>query len=297
MMSGVSHAPVPSQVGHHLPDAGPTQHGRPGAADCDEEQLIRAHLFLVHRTVTQTAARIPSHVSRDDLLSAGMAGLAHAARHYDPQRGVPFDRYAATRIRGAVLDELRGFDWASRPLRTKARAMAMLNESLTAALGRAPLSSELAEAAGISTAELARLSGDVHRAVVLNYEAIVETGEAELLLPASEDDPEEELLFRERVGFLGAALRALPERLQVVIRGYFFEDRSVTEIAVQLGVTQSRVSQLRTEALELLRDGMNSQLDPSKVTPLRRESGRVSRRQAAYRRSMVARPAAVASAV
>ncbi len=95
-----------------------------GTAALDEEQLIREHLFLVHRTVVQTAARIPSHVSRDDLLSAGMAGLAHAARHYDPQRGVPFDRYAATRIRGAVLDELRGFDWASRPVRTKARNLA-----------------------------------------------------------------------------------------------------------------------------------------------------------------------------
>jgi len=251
-----------------------------------EEQLIRDHLYLVHRTVTQTAARIPSHVSRDDLLSAGMAGLAHAARHYEPQRGVPFDRYAATRIRGAVLDELRGFDWASRPVRTKARALASLTESLTAALGRKPTDGEIAGAAGLSVTALSRLSGDVHRSVVLNYEAIVETGDAEFLLPAAVDNPEEELLMAERVGCLAAAMRALPERLQMVIRGYFFEERSVTEIAQQLGVTQSRVSQLRSEALELLRDGMNSQLDPSKVSPLRRQSGRVSRRQAAYRAAM-----------
>ena len=257
-----------------------------GPAALDEEQLIREHLFLVHRTVVQTAARIPSHVSRDDLLSAGMAGLAHAARHYDPQRGVPFDRYAATRIRGAVLDELRGFDWASRPVRTKARNLASLTESLTSALGRRPTEQELAEAAGLTLEALQRLSGDVHRSVVLNYEAIIETGDAEFLLPAAADNPEEELLMRERIMFLSAALHALPERLQTVIRGYFFEERTVTEIAGELGVTQSRVSQLRTEALELLRDGMNSQLDPSKVTPLRRQSGRVSRRQAAYRAAM-----------
>jgi RNA polymerase sigma factor for flagellar operon FliA len=257
-----------------------------GTAALDEEQLIREHLFLVHRTVVQTAARIPSHVSRDDLLSAGMAGLAHAARHYDPQRGVPFDRYAATRIRGAVLDELRGFDWASRPVRTKARNLASLTESLTSALGRRPTEQELAEAAGLTLEALQRLSGDVHRSVVLNYEAIIETGDAEFLLPAAADNPEEELLMRERIMFLSAALHALPERLQTVIRGYFFEERTVTEIAGDLGVTQSRVSQLRTEALELLRDGMNSQLDPSKVTPLRRQSGRVSRRQAAYRAAM-----------
>jgi RNA polymerase sigma factor for flagellar operon FliA len=252
----------------------------------DEEKLIRDHLFLVHRTVLQTAARIPSHVSRDDLLSAGMAGLAHAARHFDPQRGVPFDRYAATRIRGAVLDELRGFDWASRPVRTKARNLASLTESLTSALGRRPSDQELADAAGLTVEALQRLSGDVHRSVVLNYEAIIETGDAEFLLPAAADNPEEELLMRERIMFLSAALHALPERLQTVIRGYFFEERTVTEIAGELGVTQSRVSQLRSEALELLRDGMNSQLDPSKVTPLRRQSGRVSRRQAAYRAAM-----------
>src|SRR5258708_36436402 len=133
----------------------------PSAGSIDllgEEQLIRDHLFLVHKTVSQTAARIPSHVSRDDLLSAGMAGLAHAARHYDPQRGVPFDRYAATRIRGAVLDELRGFDWASRPVRTKARNLASLTESLTSALGRRPTEQELAEAAGLTLEALQRLS-------------------------------------------------------------------------------------------------------------------------------------------
>src|SRR5258708_19911024 len=106
----------------------------PSAGSIDllgEEQLIRDHLFLVHKTVSQTSSRIPAHVSRDDLLSAGMAGLAHAARHYDPQRGGPFDRYAATRIRGAVLDELRGFDWASRPVRAKPRTLATLHKSLT----------------------------------------------------------------------------------------------------------------------------------------------------------------------
>jgi RNA polymerase sigma factor for flagellar operon FliA len=263
------------------------------AALADEETLIRDHLFLVQRTVTQTASRIPSHVSRDDLLSAGMAGLAHAARHYDPQRGVPFDRYAATRIRGAVLDELRGFDWASRPVRTKARHLASLTESLTGALGRRPTETELANAAGLTVHALQRLSGDVHRSVVLNYEAMLETGDAEFLLPPAGDNPEEELLTAERVAFLAAALKALPERLQTVIRGYFFEERSVTDIATELGVTQSRVSQLRSEALELLRDGMNSQLDPSKVTPLRRQSGRVSRRHAAYRAAM-AEPAVAA---
>jgi len=252
----------------------------------NEDALVRAHLDLVRKMVTQTSARIPSHVCRDDLLSAGMAGLALAARNFDPARGVPFDRYAATRIRGALIDELRSCDWASRPVRTKARALAATTEKLTGTLGRIPTPAELADAAGLSVDALERLTGDVHRAVVLNYEAILEAGDGETLLPTAIGGPEEEMLNSERVDCLNRAIGALPERLQMVVRRYFFEERTVTEIAEELGVTQSRVSQLRSEAIELLKDGFNSQLDPSKVTPLRRATGRVSRRQATYRASM-----------
>jgi len=251
-----------------------------------EDALIRDHLDLVRKMVAQTSSRVPAHVARDDLLSAGMAGLAMAARHFDAARGVPFDRYAATRIRGAVIDELRSFDWASRPVRTKARALAATTESLTGKLGRAPTPAELAAAAGLSVEALGRLTDDVHRAVVLNYDAILEAGDSEVLLPSSEHDPEEELLTRERADCLTKAIAALPPRLRAVVQGYFFEERTVTDIAGELGVTQSRVSQLRTEAIELLRDGVNSQLDPANLAPLRRSTGRVSRRQAVYRATM-----------
>lgn len=267
-----------------------------GGAGCvSEELLVREHLDLVRKMVAQTTARVPAHVSRDDLLSAGMAGLAMAARHFDAARGVPFDRYAATRIRGALIDELRSLDWASRPVRTKARALAVTTESLTGKLGRAPSSTELAVASGLSLAALGRLTDDVHRAVVLNYEAILEAGDSEVLLPSADGDPEEELLASERADCLTRAIDALPARLRTVVRGYFFEERTVTEIARELGVTQSRVSQLRSEAIELLRDGVNSQLDPTKVSPLRRATGRVSRRQAAYRATMADQAGAAAS--
>ena len=251
-----------------------------------EAELVGEHLDLVHRMVTQLTQRVPAHVRRDDLVSAGMAGLVLAARHFDPARGVPFGRYAATRIQGALLDELRSSDWASRPVRARARAVASTTEALTIKLGRAPTTDELAEACGLSVSTLAQLSEDVHRAVVINYEAVLEAGDSELLLPVASDNPEEELLTRERTAALLRAVAALPDRLAIVVRGYFFEERTVTELAEQLGVTQSRVSQLRAEAMELLRDGVNAQLDPSRVSPLRRVNGRLSRRKAAYRATM-----------
>jgi len=115
---------------------------------------------------------------------------------------------------------------------------------------------------------------------------VLETGDGDMLLPVAGEDPEEELLSQERATCVLKAIDALPARLRTVVRGYFFEERTVGELARELGVTQSRVSQLRSEAIELLRDGVNAQLDPSRVTPLRRSSGRVSRRQASYRATM-----------
>ena len=111
--------------------------------------------------------------------------------------------------------------------------------------------------------------------------------------PVAEDDPEEELLTRERTDALVKAIAALPERLGIVVRGYFFEERTVGDLAEELGVTQSRISQLRAEAIELLRDGVNAQLDPAHVSPLRRVNGRLSRRKAAYRATMARQGTAV----
>ncbi|HVM63581.1 MAG TPA: sigma-70 family RNA polymerase sigma factor [Acidimicrobiales bacterium] len=253
------------------------------------------HLELVHKMVSQITTRVPAHVRRDDLVSAGMAGLVLAARHFDPSRGVPFERYAATRVRGALIDELRSSDWASRPVRARARAVASTTDALTAKLGRPPTTEELADATGISPADLSRLSDDVHRAVVINYEAVLEAGDSEMLLPVATDDPEEQLLMRERTAALVKAIAALPERHRVVVRGYFFQERTVSDLAEELGVTQSRISQLRGEAMELLRDGINAQLDPARVTPLRPVNGRLARRKAAYRATMARQGTPVAA--
>src|SRR3954469_18480377 len=109
-----------------------------------EETLVREHLPLVHYLVAEMSNRIPSYVSRDDLESAAMAGLAQAARSFEADRGVPFDRFASRRIRGALLDELRSRDWATRSVRASARAVHHASDELMGRLGRAPSSAEIA---------------------------------------------------------------------------------------------------------------------------------------------------------
>jgi RNA polymerase sigma factor for flagellar operon FliA len=247
-----------------------------------EDDLVREHLPLVRRAVAELSARMPRHAPRDDLLSAGMVGLAQAARNFDESLGVPFHRYAATRIKGSLLDELRAHDWASRPVRAKARHMELASERLMAKLGRTPSSVELAEAMGVEPSTVHGLTSDLHRATVLNYDSMLSSGDSDAVLLVDDDTPELELLERERNAYLVDAIRSLPERLQVVVRGYFFEDRSMQDIGAELGVSESRVSQLRAEALDLLKDGINSQLDPSSVPGSSNPTGRVARRKAAY---------------
>jgi RNA polymerase sigma factor FliA len=247
-----------------------------------EDRLVRDHLPLVQYVVSEVAHRVPSHVSRADLVSAGMLGLAQAARSFDPERGIAFDRFASTRIRGALLDELRGRDWASRSVRARARGLQAANETLTNKLGRTPTPEEVARTLDVPTETVHKLVDDVHRATVLNYDSLVLEGDAESFIAGDDAGPEDTILDRERKAYLMDAVHALPERLQRVVIGYFFEERSMQDLADELGVSESRISQLRAEALLLLKDGVNSQLEPDAIEPEARPNGRVARRKAAY---------------
>jgi RNA polymerase sigma factor FliA len=253
----------------------------PALAPREIDDLVRNHLPLVGHLVREMLGRLPAHVSREDLISAGMAALAGAAKNFDPTRGTPFGSFATTRIRGALLDELRGLDWASRSVRSRARRVDAAKQELTGALGRTPTSAELADALGVTVEELKSIDEDVQRAVVLSLQGFT-AGTAEDLVPERTAGPEELLIHRERIGYLHHAIEALPERLKRVVTAYFFEERPMLEIADELGVTESRVSQLRAEALTLLRDGMNSHLDPELIASSNRPEGCVARRREAY---------------
>lgn len=245
-----------------------------------EDDLVREHLPLVHYAVAEIAARLPRHVSRDDLVSAGMTGLAQAARSFDPDRGIRFDRYASTRIKGALLDELRTADWASRSVRSRSRRVNEATERLTASLGRIPSGQEIADEMGVEVAEVEAVAGDVHRAVVLNVESLVAEGSGEELFPDGAPSPDELVLDHERRAYLVDAVALLPERLRQVVVAYFFEEQPMQDIARTLGVSESRISQMRAEALALLKEGIDSQLEPQ--TADLEVTGRVARRKAAY---------------
>jgi RNA polymerase sigma factor FliA len=260
--------------------AAPIAHAQPSPSP-GEEELCRAHMALVHMEVRTISARLPGHVHLDDLVSAGMAALVAAARSFDPEFGVPFARFAARRIRGALLDELRSADWATRSLRSRARARDLAPDTLAARLGRVPSAVEIAAEMGIELAELDRMQTDLHHSVVLRIDQLTSEAGADAVLPATSETPESQLVDRERQAYLRDAVHSLPERLRVVVEGCFFEDRPMREMAEELGVTESRISQMRAEALKMLRDGMNSQLDPDMLSAPK-GGGVVARRRESY---------------
>ncbi len=255
--------------------------------DPKTQELIEQHLPLVRHVVFQVAVNFPRHVDREELATAGALGLVEAARRYDEERGVPFDRFAAQRIRGAILDAVRAADWAPRSVRNLARRLESIEQRLASNLGRMPSPAETAEALGVTQEELRRLQDKMFRSVVLALEYDVNDGEEDLTLVEVLTDqttlePSEELENRELHAYLRDAVHLLPERHQIVVVGYFLEGRKSQELAAFLGVTESRVSQLRSEALVMLKEGIQAQYgsDDDEVTP--EPQGRVARRKAGY---------------
>jgi RNA polymerase sigma factor for flagellar operon FliA len=231
------------------------------------DALVTEHLPLAAFAVNAVAARIslPAHVSRDDLLSCAHVALVEVARRFDPSAGASFATYALARLQGAVLDELRSGDWASRSVRAAARRTDAAADALTISLGRPPTREELAASLGVPRSELDSLRVDVHRAVMVSIDAESGTEGGSLDLPDTGESPERALLRTERARYLHEAIRALPDRLDEVVERNFFGDESLTDIAEDLGVTLSRVSQMRARALTLLHAAMSEVWDGRSV--------------------------------
>jgi RNA polymerase sigma factor for flagellar operon FliA len=255
--------------------------------DAELAEMIEDNLPLVKHIVFQVAVHFPRHVDRDELARAGALGLVEAARRYDEDRGVPFERFAAQRIRGAILDAVRAADWAPRSVRNLARKLEGAEQRLATELGRVPTKEEMSEALGMSQSELNRLQDRMFRSVVLalEYETADDVEKdltlVDVLIDERSIEPSAELETRELHGYLRDAISLLPERHRLVVIGYFLEGRTSQDLADFLGVTESRISQLRSESLLMLQEGIEAQYvsdtpDPCEVT------GRVARRKATY---------------
>ena len=254
------------------------------ADDAARLRLIEQHLPLVRHVVFQVAVHFPRHVDREELATAGALGLVEAARRFDASRGVPFDRFAAQRIRGAILDAVRAADWAPRSVRTLARRLESVEQRLATELGRVPSVDETAQALGLTKAELYRLQARLFRSVVLALEYEVHDADEDLTLvdvlsDANSIEPSEELERRELLTYMRDAIHLLPERHRIVVSGYFIHGRKSQDIADELGVTESRISQLRSEALMMLREGIEAQYEPA---PAIEPIGRVAKRKAGF---------------
>ncbi|PPL15250.1 sigma-70 family RNA polymerase sigma factor [Microterricola pindariensis] len=238
----------------------------------ERNELVVANLPLVGYLVADVCARA-THLSRDDLAAAGALALVHCADNFDIDRGIPFGAYARTRILGAFADEMRSSDWATRSARKRITETVSAREALTASLGRVPSVDELAAALGVDRETASAALSDAARTVTT-----IDDSTAEYLV-SEMTSPEESLLLDERQRYVTAAVDALPERMAMIVRAIYFDDRSVKEVAEELGISHSAVSQQRSEGLRLIRDGLGSRysddaevqsLPDPKVTATRR---------------------------
>ncbi|MFN3865149.1 MAG: sigma-70 family RNA polymerase sigma factor [Demequina sp.] len=252
------------------------------------DSLIEDNLALIGYSVNEVSARVPAHVSRADLASAGALALVRAARGFDASKGVPFARYASMRIRGALVDELRSMDWAPRAVRRRAREVSKVADTLAGELGRTPSTAEIARTLGITPGEVeaARVDIDTRVLSMDAYDGAV----ADMVVDSS-SGPMDSLLDGERLEYLRAGVESLPAKLRHVVEQLFFHDRPVVELAEEMGVTRSRISQLRTEALAMLKDGLNANLESDEPLVVDTSSGVAVRRRQAYYAAIAARAA------
>jgi RNA polymerase sigma factor FliA len=235
------------------------------AGDPDaRRQLLELYIGLVHHVAREMSRRTKA-VELDDLVSAGTFGLIRALDSFDLSRGLAFSTYAVRRIRGAILDDLRSQDWAPRAVRVKARRLQVATTALEYRLGRTPQPEEVAAQLDIDVSTYWRWRDDTASRTVVSYEgeSVSRAGGAttlqELLQDPEATTAAEDLGRREEIMILRDTIGRLPEKERTVMALYYYEELNQRQIAEIMHVTESRVSQIRTQALKRLR----SRLVPS----------------------------------
>jgi RNA polymerase sigma factor for flagellar operon FliA len=235
-------------------------------SDRAREQLVVAYSPLVKYVAGRMSSGLPAHVEEADLISYGLIGLINAIERFDPEREIKFETYAITRIKGAIIDELRSLDWVPRSVRARAREIERANSKLEHKLQRAPTDEEMAGELNISVDEfqeaLLQISNSTVAALDELWTVSDSSGDQVSLLDTLQDpdapDPSEVMDATDMKDRVADAISRLPEREKLVVALYYYENLTLREIGEVLGVTESRVSQLHTKAVLRLRSRLQS---------------------------------------
>ena len=250
------------------------------------EQLVVVYSPLVKYLAGRVGAKLPSHVESADLISYGLVGLIESIERFDPGRGTKFRTFAASRIRGAILDELRKLDWVPRSVRTKARQLEKVHATLEAELQRVPTEEEVVVRLGVSLKALRARLTDVANSSILALDdrwSISDSGtDASTLLDSladsDPDDPLVEIDVDERADRLVSAIAELPARERLVVGLYYYENLRLREVGEVLDLTESRASQIHTKALM----GLRSLFEPTGQHARRKSARNRARGQASW---------------
>jgi len=223
----------------------------------EREALITETLPLIKHIAHRVATRLPSSIEVRDLINAGVIGLLDAIDKYEPERNVKFKTYAEVRIRGAILDSLRNLDWAPRSLRKKSKDLEKAYSELSQKLGRPATDEEVSEAMGENLDTFHALVDQLRGLTIGSFENLSDGEDSDSYLNYYPDDgsndPYAKFETSELTRILAGAVEDLPEKERLVLSLYYYEELTMKEIGVLLGVNESRVSQLHTKAMLRLR--------------------------------------------
>ena len=233
-------------------------------ANLDRNQLIERNLELVKIIAGQVAMHLPQHIEMDDLISAGSIGLIEAAGKFDVSRGVQFRSYASTRIRGAIIDNLRVMDWMTRSMRVKSNNLEKAYSAVTSKLGRPAEAEDVATFLNISNIEVHSLLREVCATSVMSLEDLgLSDSEGASILECIEDPnaktPNDIHKFNEVKAILATAISKIPEKEKFLISLYYYDELTMKEVGSVLDVSESRVCQLHSQAMQRLK-GMLKEL-------------------------------------
>jgi RNA polymerase sigma factor for flagellar operon FliA len=228
------------------------------------DELVLSHLPLVKYLVGRISSKLPQHLDQQDLMSVAVIGLITAAERFDPSRGILFKTFAEKRVMGSIMDELRAQDWLPRTLREKYKRLEHEFSVLEQKLGRNPSSEEVATAMGMDLEKYFQLMEEVHSLSFMSLDDFHEDDEGSpfgflnFLSDNGVDNPQNQMMAKQLLQVLGGAIESLPEKERLVVTLYYYEELNLKEIGEIMNLTESRISQLHSQAVIRLKVKMKN---------------------------------------